>query len=274
VTAEVATAADWPEVAALRTRVFVEEQGVPPEIEQDDADATAVHAVSRDASGRVVATGRLLERDGVAVIGRMAADPAVRGQGHGAAVLAELHRQAVLRGHREVVLHAQLTARGFYERAGYAAVGDVYEEAGIAHVTMRRSLPAAPVISVMLAVEDAAAAAAWYRGALGAETLWDLGGVVGLSVQGGPFFLGQPERNGWTTPPMAGTRTVRVEVFVDDPDAFIRRAVAAGADGGVDPIRDHEAPWGVHRQGGFVDPFGHLWLVGDRSPLQVHPSSG
>jgi predicted GNAT family N-acyltransferase len=140
VTAEVAGPADWPEVAALRTRVFVEEQGVPPEIERDDADATAVHAVSRDAAGRVVATGRLLSRDGVAVIGRMAADPAVRGQGHGAAVLAELHRQAALRGHREVELHAQLSARGFYERAGYAVVGDEYEEAGIRHFTMRRAL--------------------------------------------------------------------------------------------------------------------------------------
>jgi predicted GNAT family N-acyltransferase len=140
VTAEVAGPADWPEVAALRTRVFVEEQGVPPEVERDDADATAVHAVSRDGAGRVVATGRLLERNGVAVIGRMAADPAVRGRGHGAAVLAELHRQAALRGHREVELHAQVSARGFYERAGYTAVGEEYEEAGIAHVTMRTHL--------------------------------------------------------------------------------------------------------------------------------------
>lgn len=139
-TARTATAEDWPEVAALRTRVFVEEQGVPPEIEQDDADATAVHAVSRDAEGRLVATGRLLERDGVAVIGRMAADAARRGQGHGAAVLAELHRQAAARGHAAVELHAQTTARGFYERAGYAAVGEEYVEAGIRHVTMRRAL--------------------------------------------------------------------------------------------------------------------------------------
>jgi hypothetical protein len=47
-------------------------------------------------------------------------------------------------------------------------------------------------------------------------------------------------------------------------------AVAAGADGRVDEVRDHEMPWGVHRQGGFIDPFGHLWLVGDRSPLGKH----
>jgi uncharacterized glyoxalase superfamily protein PhnB len=132
--------------------------------------------------------------------------------------------------------------------------------------------PHGPVISVMLAVPDAAAAALWYRRALGATELWNLGGVVGLTVEGAPFFLGQPEGNGWDTPDTLGSRTVRVEVFVDDPDAFIARAVAAGADGGVDEIRDHEAPWGVHRQGGFLDPFGHLWLVGDRSPLRRYGS--
>jgi predicted GNAT family N-acyltransferase len=140
VSAAIATAADWPEVVALRTRVFVEEQGVPAEIEQDVLDATAVHALVRDEAGRVVATGRLLVREGRAVIGRMAVDPGVRGRGYGAAVLAELHRQAVRRGLAEAELHAQVTARGFYERAGYTAVGDEYEEAGIAHVTMRRDL--------------------------------------------------------------------------------------------------------------------------------------
>jgi predicted GNAT family N-acyltransferase len=139
-TAVVASAADMPEVAALRTRVFVDEQGVPPEIERDDADATAVHVLSRDMAGRVVATGRLVLRGTTAGIGRMAADAAVRGQGHGSAVLAELHRQAVQRGVTEIELPAQLPARAFYERAGYTAVGEVYEEAGIAHITMRRRL--------------------------------------------------------------------------------------------------------------------------------------
>jgi uncharacterized glyoxalase superfamily protein PhnB len=124
----------------------------------------------------------------------------------------------------------------------------------------------------MLAVSDAQAAAEWYRDALGATTLWDLGSVVGLSVEGAPFFLGEPENNRWDSPATIGTRTVRIEVFVDDPDRFIERAVAAGADGSVDPIRDHQTPWGTHRQGGFIDPFGHLWLVGDRSPLRQFPT--
>ena len=135
-----ATADDWPEVMALRTRVFVEEQGVPPEMERDAADATAVHVLARDDAGRVVATGRLLLREEVAVVGRMAVDRVARGRGHGAAVLDELHRQAVLRGRRRVELHAQVSARGFYERAGYTAVGEEYEEAGITHVTMVRRL--------------------------------------------------------------------------------------------------------------------------------------
>ncbi len=141
--ARAATPEDWPEVVALRTRVFVREQGVPPEIEQDERDATAVHVVSRDPAGRLVATGRLLlPADGSATagIGRMAADASVRGLGHGAAVLAELHRQALRHGAAAVELHAQVSARGFYERAGYTAVGTEYLEAGIAHVTMRRRL--------------------------------------------------------------------------------------------------------------------------------------
>jgi PhnB protein len=119
----------------------------------------------------------------------------------------------------------------------------------------------------MLAVPDAARAVEWYERALGAEQVWNLGSVVGLTVRGAPFFLAEPEGNGWESPHALGTTTVRVEVFVEDPDSFIERAVDAGADGSIDEVRDHEAPWGTHRQGGFLDPFGHLWLVGDTSPL-------
>jgi len=105
---------------------------------------------------------------------------------------------------------------------------------------------------------------------MGATVLWDLGSVVGLEIAGAPLFLGEPENNGWNDPREIGTTTVRVEVFADDPDAFVRRAVEAGADGTRDSVRDHRMPWGTHRQGAFVDPFGHLWLVGDRSPLGRH----
>jgi uncharacterized glyoxalase superfamily protein PhnB len=124
------------------------------------------------------------------------------------------------------------------------------------------------VISLMLAVPDAQTAAAWYGHALGATQLWNLGSVIGLELDTAAFFVAEPANNGWDTPAAVGTTTVRVEVFVDDPDGFVRRAIEAGADGAADPVRDHEAPWGTHRQGGFYDPFGHLWLVGDKSPLR------
>lgn len=128
------------------------------------------------------------------------------------------------------------------------------------------------VISLMLAVPDAPAAVAWYQRALGARLLWSLGSVAGLEIGGSPFFVGEPERNGWETPQTLGSTSLRVEVFCTDPDAFVARALAAGAAHRNDPVRDHKAPWGVHRQGGFVDPFGHIWLAGDHSPLRPFPA--
>jgi PhnB protein len=126
-----------------------------------------------------------------------------------------------------------------------------------------------PVISVMLAVADTPTAVEWYKRALGATVLWSLGSVAGLEIAGAPFFLGEPENNGWESPIRLGITSARVEVFCDDPDAMIAGAVAAGARG-HDDLRDHQMPWGTHRQGGFTDPFGHIWLVGDRSPLSRH----
>jgi PhnB protein len=124
-----------------------------------------------------------------------------------------------------------------------------------------------PFISLMLAVSDAPTATKWYKEALGASELWNLGSVVGLEVHGAPLFLAEPGNNGWTAPAEIGTTTLRVEVFTDDPDAFIERAVAAGATAIPGGVQNHQRPWGTHRQGGFNDPYGHLWLVGDKSPL-------
>jgi PhnB protein len=128
-----------------------------------------------------------------------------------------------------------------------------------------------PVISLMLAVLDAAAAAEWYKRAMGATELWNLGSVVGMEIQGAPFFLAQPAQNAWNSPEEIGTTTVRVELFCDDPDAVVARALEAGATSTHDEVRNHEAPWGIHRQGAFTDPFGHIGLVGDRSPLSRFP---
>ena len=128
----------------------------------------------------------------------------------------------------------------------------------------------APVVSVMLIVPDADAAVAWYRDALGATVTWDLGGVAGLQIAGAPFFLHEvnPANPAETSPDRAGVTSVRIEVFAEDPDGFVARAIGAGATAGS-PVVDHDMPWGTHRQGGFRDPFGHNWSVGDRSPLHV-----
>jgi PhnB protein len=125
------------------------------------------------------------------------------------------------------------------------------------------------VISLMLAVPDTPAAVEWYKRALGAQVLWSLGSVAGLEIDGAPFFLHEPVKEGFDSPKAIGATTVRVELFVDEPDEVIARAVEAGATGS--DVKNYVAPWGTHRQGGFTDPFGHIWLVGDRSPLAHLP---
>ncbi len=130
---------------------------------------------------------------------------------------------------------------------------------------------ASSVISVMLAVKNAEVAFEWYERALGATRLWDIGSVVGMLVLGAPLFLGEPGANGWESPEVLGMPSCRIEVFCDDPDGLIARALAAGASAGSQRLADHDRPWGIHRQGSFIDPFGHLWFVGDQSPLEPHP---
>jgi PhnB protein len=130
--------------------------------------------------------------------------------------------------------------------------------------------PMSTHISLMLAVDDATEAAAWYQRALGATQLWSLGGAVGLEIDGAAFFLREPTA-GFVTPAANEKTTARVEFFVDDPDSFVRRAIEAGADSSADEVRDREAPWLIRRQAGFRDPSGHTWLIGDKSPLNPFP---
>jgi len=136
----------WSELAdaarAVRTAVFIEEQRIPAELEWDEADATALHAVARNRLGLPLATGRLIldAAGGAARVGRMAVIGALRGSGVGQQVLDALLAAARERGVREVVLHAQVEARAFYERAGFAVRGDTFSEVGIEHVEMVRAI--------------------------------------------------------------------------------------------------------------------------------------
>ena len=120
----------------IRFTVFVEEQGVPFEIELDEHDPLSVHALVFD-QGKPVATGRLLP-DGH--IGRMAVLKEWRGRGIGALMLTRLIERAKARGDREVVLSAQIHAAPFYAAHGFVAHGEEYMEAGIRYQEMRRRL--------------------------------------------------------------------------------------------------------------------------------------
>jgi YbgC/YbaW family acyl-CoA thioester hydrolase len=129
------------EAQKIRTEVFVHEQQIPAELEWDAADAVAVHAVATNRFGMALATGRLLEHvPGVAKIGRMAVSAPMRGTRIGREVLDALTAAAKARGDREALLHAQTSAAGFYARAGFVTRGEVFEEAGIPHVEMVRTL--------------------------------------------------------------------------------------------------------------------------------------
>jgi predicted GNAT family N-acyltransferase len=121
----------------VRRKVFVEEQGVPEDLEIDESDAASLHALALDADGTALGTGRLLP-DGH--IGRMAVLKPARGRGIGAALLLALVDAARARGEREVVLSAQTQAIAFYERFGFVVEGDEFNDAGIAHRLMRRRL--------------------------------------------------------------------------------------------------------------------------------------
>ena len=126
---------------AIRTEVFIDEQRIPKEMEWDEADRHCVHAVAFNRLGMPLATGRLLqEAPRIARVGRMASLQSLRSSGVGRRVLDALIDAARARGDAEVVLHAQTSAAPFYARAGFAARGAVFEEAGIAHIEMTRAL--------------------------------------------------------------------------------------------------------------------------------------
>jgi YbgC/YbaW family acyl-CoA thioester hydrolase len=125
----------------IRHEVFVQEQGIPADLEWDSADEVGVHAVAYNLLGAPLGTGRLLEHvPGVAKIGRMAVRSSMRGGQVGRAVLDALTQAARQRGDHQALLHAQLSAAGFYRRAGFAERGPKFEEAGIAHVEMVKAL--------------------------------------------------------------------------------------------------------------------------------------
>ena len=132
---------DWARDAAnlgtVRRAVFIDEQGVPDTLEWDEYDAVSTHWLALDGDGSPIGCARLLP-DGH--LGRMAVLPAWRGHGVGRALLDAVLHAARMRGDRLLRLSAQTHAAGFYARAGFLADGPAYEEAGIPHVAMQKTL--------------------------------------------------------------------------------------------------------------------------------------
>ena len=142
----------------VREAVFVREQGIPADIELDEADADAVHALALNRLGMALGTGRLIRHaPGVSRLGRMAVIAPMRGSAVGRRLLEALLAEAARQGDHTVMLHAQLSAMRFYEHFGFVEQGPHFEEAGIAHVTRARrispSVPAAVPASADCAPE-------------------------------------------------------------------------------------------------------------------------
>ncbi len=126
---------------ALRTQVFIYEQGVSAADEWDDRDADALHFLVSDEHGAALATARLLPEGKLT---RMAVAKPHRNRGIGTVLLKHIMQFADAQGLLRLSLDAQLPARAFYQRQGFEAAGEVFLDAGIRHVHMSRSLATDP----------------------------------------------------------------------------------------------------------------------------------
>lgn len=129
-------AADRPRLQPVRREVFVTEQRVPEAEEWDDDDEVCVHVLALR-NREPVGTGRISP---AGKIGRLAVLSEFRGRGIGDRILLTLIEQARHRGLAEVTLNAQVHAMPFYERHGFKAQGEVFDEAGIPHRRMQKAL--------------------------------------------------------------------------------------------------------------------------------------
>jgi predicted GNAT family N-acyltransferase len=128
----------------IRKEVFVEEQGVPEDIEIDEFD------VSPEACSHTllllksvpVATGRWRSyNEATAKLQRLAVLKSHRGLGFGKSLILALEKQAYEAGFQFSILDGQCHAEPFYHKLGYETISEQpFEEAGIMHVRMRKTL--------------------------------------------------------------------------------------------------------------------------------------
>lgn len=124
---------------ALRKIVFVDEQKVPEEMEIDEFDKNAIHVVAKK-NNKIIGTGRMIIEGDRGIIGRMAVEKEIRKQGIGKELMMLLEQEAKKRNLKEIYLHAQVHAKSFYEKLGYQPRGKIFDEAGIDHIEMYKTL--------------------------------------------------------------------------------------------------------------------------------------
>ena len=125
------------EARRIRTDVFVDEQGFHDEF--DETDKSALHLVAFDGN-EAVATARVFLDGRRCVIGRIAVIKRLRGTGIGSEIIKAAEREIIKSGNGCAYIHAQLRARGFYEKIGYTAFGEYEPDQGYPHIWMKKDL--------------------------------------------------------------------------------------------------------------------------------------
>lgn len=125
------------ELAAVRQAVFIDEQGVPENLEWDGEDADSIHFLARTREGSPVGCVRLLPSG---QISRLSVLETWRHQGIGKTLLDAVEDEARQRSMAEIYLHAQTQATHFYEAAGFTVSGGIFLEANIPHRQMLKDL--------------------------------------------------------------------------------------------------------------------------------------
>ena len=136
--------ADWDKefsvIQAIRKSVFQEEQGVDPDLDFDGEDETSQQLIA-SLNGEYVGTARVRYLDDkTAKIERLAVLPVGRGYGIGKKIMEKAMEVIASKNIPEVVIHAQEYIKGLHQQLGFQEEGEVFEEAGIRHVTMRKTL--------------------------------------------------------------------------------------------------------------------------------------
>lgn len=130
----------YKEALQIRHKVFVDEQGVPVNLEIDELEAVTEHVVLYK-EDQPVATARILELENATYkVQRVATLKPFRGQGCGARLMQEIESHVKKADAQKLILGAQNTAIPFYEKLGYTTEGEEFMDAGIPHHNMIKNI--------------------------------------------------------------------------------------------------------------------------------------